>query len=84
MSTTEIKPAMRTSPFYVGRGYQPKIDWTEGKKSAVTRFVEAKEMVAGQAHELTDTPRAGSMRDASAVLRRRGDAGRRKMKAGAA
>ena len=41
-------------------------------------------MVAGQAHELTDTPRAGSMRDASAVLRRRGDAGRRKMKAGAA
>ena len=77
-------PAARTSPFYVWRGYQPKIDWTEGKKSAVTRIVEAKEMVAGQAHELTDTPRAGSMRDASAVLRRRGDAGRRKMKAGAA
>ena len=73
-------PAARTSPFYVGRGYQPKIDWTEGKKSAVTRIVEAKEMVAGQAHELTDTPRAGSMRDASAVLRRRGDAGRKKLR----
>ena len=41
-------PAARTSPFYVGRGYEPKIDWTEGKKSAVTRIVEAKEMVAGQ------------------------------------
>ena len=79
----EVKhlPAARTSPFYVGRGYQPKIDWTEGKKSAVTRIVEAKEMVAGQAHELTDTPRAGSMRDASAVLRRRGDVGRKRMKA---
>ena len=77
-------PAARTSAFYWDSGYTPKIDWTEGKKSAVTRIVEAKEMVAGQAHELTDTPRAGSMRDASAVLRRRGDAGRRKMKAGAA
>ena len=34
-------PAARTSPFYVGRGYQPKIDWTEGKKSAVTRLDDA-------------------------------------------
>ena len=75
-------PAARTSPFYVGRGYQPKIDWTEGKKSAVTRIVEAKEMVAGQAHELTDTPRAGSMGVRfSTYLLQRGAAGRKRMKA---
>ena len=80
MSTAEIKPATRTSPFYWRDGYEQKLDWTNGKKSAVTRIVEAKEMVAGQAHELTDTPRAGSMRDASAVLRRRGDVGRRKLR----
>ena len=67
-------PAARTSPFYVGRGYQPKIDWTEGKKSAVTRIVEAKEMVAGQAHEIIDAP----------LGTRRGAVGRRKMQEGAA
>ena len=84
MSTTEIKPATRTSPFYWRGGYEQKLDWTNGKKASETRIVANKEMVAGQAYELTDTPRAGSMRDASAVLCRRGDAGRRKMKAGAA
>ena len=80
MSTTEIKPATRTSPFYWRGGYEQKLDWTNGKKASETRIVANKEMVAGQAHELTDTPRAGSMRDASAVLRRRGDAGRRKLR----
>ena len=84
MSTAEIKPATRTSPFYWRDGYEQKINWSGRKKADETRIVANKEMVAGQAHELTDTPHAGSMRDASAVLRRRGDAGRRKMKAGAA
>ena len=82
--STEIKPATRTSPFYWRGGYEQKINWSGRKKADETRIVANKEMVAGQAHELTDTPRAGSMRDASAVLRRRGDAGRKKMKAGAA
>ena len=84
MSTAEIKPATRTSPFYWRDGYVQKINWSGRKKADETRIVANKEMVAGQDYELTDTPRAGSMRDASAVLRRRGDAGRRKMKAGAA
>ena len=76
--------AARTSPFYWRDGYEQKINWSGRKKADETRIVANKEMVAGQDYELTDTPRAGSMRDASAVLRRRGDAGRRKMKAGAA
>ena len=42
------QPAARHSAFYWRDGYQQQIDWTEGKKSAVTRIVEAKEMVAGQ------------------------------------
>ena len=76
-------PAARTSPFYVGRGYEPKIDWTEGKKSAVTRIVEAKEMVAGQSHEVADAPaKPGSMGVRfSTYLLQRGAAGRKRMKA---
>ena len=80
MSTAEIKPATRASPFYWRDGYEQKINWSGRKKADETRIVANKEMVAGQAHELTDTPRAGSMRDASAVLRRRGDAGRKKLR----
>ena len=75
-------PAARTSPFYVGRGYQPKIDWAEGKKSAVTRIVEAKEMVAGQDYELNNIPRTGSLRESNMEMRRRGEVGRRKWKEG--
>ena len=78
------QPAARHSALYWREGYQQQIDWTNGKRAALSRIKTAKELVAGQAHEMTDTPRAGTMRDASAVLRRRGDAGRRKMKAGAA
>ena len=73
-------PAARTSPFYVGRGYQPKIDWTEGKKSAVTRIVANKEMVAGQDFELNNIPRTGSLRDSNMEMRRRGEVGRRKLR----
>ena len=73
-------PAARTSAFYWREGYQQQIDWTDGKRAALSRIKTAKELVAGQAHELTDTPRAGSMRDASAVLRRRGDVGRKKLR----
>ena len=75
-------PAARTSPFYVGRGYQPKIDWTEGKKSAVTRIVEAKEMVAGQAHELPAVPAKKGAMSAGyyQIGTRRGDVGRKKLR----
>lgn len=73
-------PAARTSAFYWREGYQQQIDWTNGKRAALSCIKTAKELVAGQAHELTDTPRAGSMRDASAVLRRRGDVGRKKLR----
>ena len=31
------QPAARHSAFYWRDGYQQQIDWTEGKKSAVTR-----------------------------------------------
>ena len=76
-------PAARTSPFYVGRGYEPKIDWTEGKKSAVTRIVEAKEMVAGQAHEIAEPPATKGAMSAGyyQIGTRRGDVGRKRMKA---
>ena len=59
MSTAEINPATRTSPFYWRDGYEQKINWSGRKKADETRIVANKEMVAGQAHELTDTPRAG-------------------------
>ena len=75
-------PAARTSPFYVGRGYEPKIDWTEGKRSAVTRIVEAKEMVAGQAHEIAEPPAAKGAMSAGyyQIGTRRGDVGRKKLR----
>ena len=80
MSTAEIKPATRTSPFYWRDGYEQKINWSGRKKADETRIVANKEMVAGQDYELNNIPRTGSLRDASAVLRRRGDAGRKKLR----
>ncbi len=76
-------PAARTSPFYVGRGYQPKIDWTNGKRAALSRIKTAKELVAGQSHEVADAPaKPGSMGGRfSTYLLQRGAAGRKRMKA---
>ena len=84
MSTTEIKPATRTSPFYWRGGYEQKLDWTNGKKASETRIVANKEMVAGQDFELNNIPRTGSLRDSNMEMRRRGEVGRRKLKAGEA
>ena len=48
------------------------------KQEPTSRGVGILGLQAGE--EVNDTPRAGSMRDASAVLRRRGDAGRKKLR----
>ena len=80
MSTTEIKPATRTSPFYWRGGYEQKLDWTNGKKASETRIVANKEMVAGQDFELNNIPRTGSLRDSNMEMRRRGEVGRRKLR----
>ena len=83
MSTTEIKPAMRTSPFYWRDGYEQKINWSGRKKADETRIVANKEMVAGQSHEVADAPaKPGSMGVRfSTYLLQRGAAGRKRMKA---
>ena len=80
MSTTEIKPATRTSPFYWRGGYEQKLDWTNGKKASETRIVANKEMVAGQDFEMNNIPRTGSLRDSNMEMRRRGEVGRRKLR----
>lgn len=82
MSTAEIKPAMRTSPFYWRDGYEQKINWSGRKKADETRIVANKEMVAGQDYELNNIPRTGSLRESNMEMRRRGEVGRRKWKEG--
>ena len=51
-----------------------------GAKGSGAVAVEAALRVAGQDYELNNIPRTGSLRDASAVLRRRGDVGRKKLR----
>ena len=51
-------PAARTSAFYWRDGYQQQIDWTNGKRAALSRIKTAKELVAGQAHEIAELPAA--------------------------
>ena len=82
MSTAEIKPATRTSPFYWRDGYEQKINWSGRKKADETRIVANKEMVAGQDYELNNIPRTGSLRESNMEMRRRGEVGRRKCKEG--
>jgi len=50
------QPAARHSAFYWRDGYQQQIDWTNGKRAALSRIKTAKELVAGQAHEMTAVP----------------------------
>ena len=75
-------PAARTSPFYVGRGYQQQIDWTDGKRAALSRIKTAKELVAGQAHEIAEPPAAKGAMSAGyyQIGTRRGDVGRKKLR----
>ena len=82
VSTAEIKPATRTSPFYWRDGYEQKINWSGRKKADETRIVANKEMVAGQDYELNNIPRTGSLRESNMEMRRRGEVGRRKWKEG--
>ena len=76
-------PAARTSAFYWRDGYQQQIDWTNGKRAALSRIKTAKELVAGQSHEVADAPaKPGSMGGRfSTYLLQRGSAGRKRMKA---
>lgn len=76
------QPAARTSAFYWRDGYQQQIDWTDGKRAALSRIKTAKELVAGQAHEVADAPaKPGSMGGRfSTYLLQRGAAGRKKMR----
>lgn len=76
------QPAARHSAFY-WREWKPRIDWTNGQRSAATRIKTAKELVAGQSHEVADAPaKPGSMGGRfSTYLLQRGAAGRKRMKA---
>ena len=71
MSTAEIKPATRTSPFYWRDGYEQKINWSGRKKADETRIVANKEMVAGQDYELNNIPCTGSLRESKRSLPRK-------------
>ena len=74
--------AARTSAFYWREGYQQQIDWTDGKRSARSRIKTAKELVAGQAHEIAEPPAAKGAMSAGyyQIGTRRGDVGRKKLR----
>ena len=76
------QPAARHSAFYWRDGYQQQIDWTNGKRAALSRIKTAKELVAGQAHEIAELPAAkGSMSAGHYQIgTRRGDVGRKKLR----
>lgn len=76
------QPAARHSAFYWRDGYQQQIDWTNGKRAALSRIKTAKELVAGQAHEIAELPAAKGAMSAGyyQIGTRRGDVGRRKLR----
>ena len=75
------QPAARHSAFYWRDGYQQQIDWTNGKRAALSRIKTAKELVAGQAHEIAELPAAKGAMSAGyyQIGTRRGDIGRKKL-----
>ena len=75
-------PAARTSAFYWRDGYQQQIDWKNGKRAALSRIKTAKELVAGQAHEIAEPPAAKGAMSAGyyQIGTRRGDVGRKKLR----
>jgi len=76
------QPAARHSAFYWRDGYQQQIDWTNGKRAALSRIKTAKELVAGQAHEIAELPAAKGAMSAGyyQIGARRGDVGRKKLR----
>lgn len=76
------QPAARHSAFYWRDGYQQHIDWTNGKRAALSRIKTAKELVAGQAHEIAELPAAKGAMSAGyyQIGTRRGDVGRKKLR----
>ena len=76
------QPAARHSAFYWRDGYQQQIDWTNGKRAALSRIKTAKELVAGQAHEIAELPAAKGVMSAGyyEIGTRRGDVGRKKLR----
>ena len=76
------QPSARHSAFYWRDGYQQQIDWTNGKRAALSRIKTAKELVAGQAHEIAELPAAKGAMSAGyyQIGTRRGDVGRKKLR----
>ena len=76
------QPAARHSAFYWRDGYQQQIDWTNGKRAALSRIKTAKELVAGQDHEIAELPAAKGAMSAGyyQIGTRRGDVGRKKLR----
>lgn len=76
------QPAARHSAFHWRDGYQQQIDWTNGKRAALSRIKTAKELVAGQAHEIAELPAAKGAMSAGyyQIGTRRGDVGRKKLR----
>lgn len=76
------QPAARHSAFYWRDGYQQQIDWTKGKRAALSRIKTAKELVAGQDHEIAEPPATKGAMSAGyyQIGTRRGDVGRKKLR----
>ena len=76
------QPAARHSAFYWRDGYQQQIDWTNGKRAALSRIKTAKALVAGQAHEIAELPAAKGAMSAGyyQIGTRRGDVGRKMLR----
>lgn len=76
------QPAARHSAFHWRDGYQQQIDWTNGKRAALSRIKTAKELVAGQAHEIAEPPATNGGMSAGyyQIGTRRGDVGRKKLR----
>lgn len=68
---------------FATENYVGQIDWTGGAKAAATKIKAAKELVAGQEHELAPMPAPkGSMGGNGGIYAhmQRGAVGRRRMK----
>lgn len=55
--------------------------FAKGAAAARQRIKAAKEMVAGQAHEVVNLPVKGALREKGFAITRRGEAGRKKLRA---
>ena len=61
------QPAARHSAFYWRDGYQQQIDWTNGKRAALSRIKTAKELVAGPLKSKLKTVLVGDLNSGPAL-----------------